>query len=141
MTRRAKKIECWKINWRPEQLSATFHGRDLYAPVCAMIANGLDIPGEKISWKDNHNWPDDLYEIIYIDHFGNCTTGISDNSIDKKSSIIINGQTLTYVPTFSKSIKEQPFWYVNSNRLIEIAVKNNRADKLLNISIGNTIEL
>ncbi|MFQ5765703.1 MAG: SAM-dependent chlorinase/fluorinase, partial [Rhodospirillales bacterium] len=28
----------WEIRWRPERLSATFHGRDLFAPVAARIA-------------------------------------------------------------------------------------------------------
>ena len=51
-------------------LSASFHGRDLYAPTAAMIRKNK-IPGAAITWKDQHGWPDDLEEIVYIDHFGN----------------------------------------------------------------------
>ena len=30
---RAKACTYWRITWRPEKLSASFHGRDLFAPV------------------------------------------------------------------------------------------------------------
>src|SRR5215475_4093926 len=30
----------WDIDLRPERLSASFHGRDLFAPVAAMLARG-----------------------------------------------------------------------------------------------------
>lgn len=141
ITRRSEKVECWKINWRPEKLSATFHGRDLYAPVCAMIANGLDIPGEKINWKDNHLWPDNLNEIIYIDHFGNCMTGIHGSGFNKTSVIRINHQDLDYVSIFSNSDTGKPFWYINSNELIEIAVNRGNAARMLGIEVGQGIDI
>src|SRR6516165_12683945 len=31
--RRAAKARSWEITWKPERLSASFHGRDLFAPV------------------------------------------------------------------------------------------------------------
>jgi S-adenosyl-L-methionine hydrolase (adenosine-forming) len=139
VTRQSKRVECWKINWRPEKLSATFHGRDLYAPVCAMIANGLDIPGEKIKWKDNHKWPDDLNEIIYIDNFGNCMTGIRDISISIKNLVSINGHDLTYVTTYSDTDKGQIFWYINSNDLVEIAINGGNAAETLALEVGHSV--
>ncbi len=38
--RRASKTRSWDIDWKPERLSASFHGRDLFAPVAAMLARG-----------------------------------------------------------------------------------------------------
>ncbi len=38
--RRAREARRWDIAWRPERLSASFHGRDLFAPVAAMLARG-----------------------------------------------------------------------------------------------------
>ena len=35
--RRARKTRSWDIDWKPERLSASFHGRDLFAPVAAML--------------------------------------------------------------------------------------------------------
>ena len=31
--RRARQARSWDITWKPERLSASFHGRDLFAPV------------------------------------------------------------------------------------------------------------
>src|SRR6202051_1160043 len=31
--RRGRAVKSWEIDWRPEALSASFHGRDLFAPV------------------------------------------------------------------------------------------------------------
>ena len=36
--RRARETHSWDIDWKPKHLSASFHGRDLFAPVAAMLA-------------------------------------------------------------------------------------------------------
>src|SRR3954468_13848634 len=76
--RRAGATRSWDIEWRPERLSASFHGRDLFAPVAAMLARGEPPPGPlRQDGADRRaNWPDDLGEIVYIDHFGNGMTGM-----------------------------------------------------------------
>ncbi|MBX6322432.1 MAG: SAM-dependent chlorinase/fluorinase, partial [Rhodospirillaceae bacterium] len=40
VVRRAAIARRWDIAWRPERLSRSFHGRDLFAPVAAMLARG-----------------------------------------------------------------------------------------------------
>ena len=58
--------------------SASFHGRDLFAPVAAMLARGEPPPGRprKNGADRRADWPDDLSEIVYVDHFGNAMTGL-----------------------------------------------------------------
>ncbi|MBE9551926.1 MAG: SAM-dependent chlorinase/fluorinase, partial [Proteobacteria bacterium] len=36
--RRAARARAWTIDWRPEKLSVSFHGRDLFAPAAALLA-------------------------------------------------------------------------------------------------------
>jgi len=48
VVRRASSVTAFEITWRPEGLSASFHGRDLFAPVCAMLAGGGSVPGQPI---------------------------------------------------------------------------------------------
>src|SRR5215813_13179907 len=38
--RRASEARSWQIDSEPASLSASFHGRDLFAPVAAMLARG-----------------------------------------------------------------------------------------------------
>src|SRR5262249_35548406 len=60
--RRARKTRSWNIDWKPERLSASFHGRDLFAPVAAMLARGDPPPGQPRSDRADRraDWPDDL---------------------------------------------------------------------------------
>ena len=139
--RRSSHCECWKINWRPDKLSSSFHGRDLYAPVCAMIANGIDIPGEKIQWEDRHDWPDDLTEIIYIDSFGNCMTGLRSLNMDKTTVFHMSGEKIRHARTFSVATDTNPFWYENSNGLIEIAVNQGNVADRLGLVIGSIFHM
>ena len=75
--RRATSTAGWDISWKPERLSASFHGRDLFAPVAAMLARGEPPPGRpKDGAHRRADWPDDLFEIVYIDHYGNAITGL-----------------------------------------------------------------
>src|SRR5262249_7951953 len=76
--RRAAKAQRWDITFAPPRITATFHGRDLFAPVAAMLARG-DAPCGVVRSDDadrRSDWPDDLAEIVYIDHFGNALTGL-----------------------------------------------------------------
>ena len=76
--RRAGNARSWDIEWKPERMSASCHGRDLFAPVAAMLARGEPLPGQprKDCVDRRPDWPDDLSEIVYIDHFGNAMTGL-----------------------------------------------------------------
>jgi S-adenosylmethionine hydrolase len=39
---RRREATTWRITWQPDRLSASFHGRDLFAPVAAKLALGSD---------------------------------------------------------------------------------------------------
>lgn len=136
VARQDKQLQCWEITSTPEKLSTTFHGRDLYAPVCAAIVNNAPIPGDKINWKQRHDMPEDLSEIIYIDHFGNCMTGMRGNTVSKNIIFKIGNKKISNAATFSDVKAGQAFWYVNSNGLVEIAVNKGDASQLLNLTIG-----
>jgi S-adenosyl-L-methionine hydrolase (adenosine-forming) len=64
--RRAVDIRSWTIDWRPGRLSASFHGRDLFAPVAATLARDEPPPGHPLQDEADRrrDWPDDLGEIV-----------------------------------------------------------------------------
>jgi S-adenosylmethionine hydrolase len=45
--RRAGAQRRWDITWQPDRLSASFHGRDLFAPVAAVLARGDVTPAAR----------------------------------------------------------------------------------------------
>jgi S-adenosylmethionine hydrolase len=137
------EIKWWEISWQPERLSSSFHGRDLFAPVAAMLANGDEIPGQLFDISPDRfcRWPSDLDKIVYIDHFGNAMTGIRAVSLDNNQIIAAGDQRLCRARTFADVAIGQGFWYENSIGLVELAVNQGRADDILRINIGDAVTL
>lgn len=138
IARRARAARWWEIIWRPDHLSMSFHGRDLFAPVAAMLARGEGPPGNLIP-EPPTDWPDDLPEIVYIDHFGNALTGIRGNGLASSDLIRIAGHMVTYAPTFGTVEPGTAFWYRNANGLVELAVNQGSAVSQLGLAIGATV--
>lgn len=141
--RRAKKACSWDIDWKPDRLSASFHGRDLFAPVAAMLARGEPPPGrQRTDGADRcPAWPDDLGEIVYIDHYGNAMTGFRAAQLPEKARLGVAGRVLERARTFSDLPPGGALWYENANGLAEIAVNQGRADRALGLSIGSPVEM
>ena len=87
------------------------------------------------------DWPDCLPEIIYIDHYGNAFSGIRADAVADDALLSVDGVEIGYARTFSDIGRGQPFWYRNSIGLVEIAVNQGRADQLLRLEIGQTLEV
>jgi S-adenosylmethionine hydrolase len=142
--RRASGAQMWEIIWHPGPLSPSFHGRDLFAPVAARLATGAPItelaqPAADESVK--RAWPDDLAEIVYIDHYGNALTGLRGALLSPKARLGVSGLSLRRAATFSAVKPGAAFWYINSNGLAEIAVNAGRADTTLGLTIGSAIAI
>ena len=139
--RRADRVRSWEILWRPEALSASFHGRDLFAPVAARLArgdmaDGVMRPGEIGRYPD---WPDDLPEIVYTDRYGNAMTGLRAAVLPESARLAAGTRVLARRRTFSDVPEGEAFWYENSNGLAEIAVNAGRADAVLGLGVGSAV--
>jgi S-adenosylmethionine hydrolase len=139
VTRRSRKAQAWEITWRPRSLSLTFHGRDLYAPEAARLASGLGPRGVPVALVPDRSWPDELYRVIYVDHYGNCMTGVRARAFPEGAALLVRGRRLPRARTFGEVASGQAFFYENSNGLIEIAVREGRASEVLGIGIGEPI--
>ena len=141
--RRAEAARAWHITWRPARLSASFHGRDLFAPVAARLARGEDPPGSPVplAGLTGADWPEDLAEIIYLDRFGNAVTGLRADRLRQDAMLLAGGRSLERATTFSDVAAGSAFWYENANGLVEIAANQARADRLLGLAIGDPVQL
>jgi S-adenosylmethionine hydrolase len=142
VARHGHDVTWWEIVWRPDRLASTFHGRDLFAPIAARLASGSLADGDLYTiQKDYHSeWPDDYAHVIYIDHFGNAITGIRASTLDKRTRISVNNNSLAYANTFSDVAVQEAFWYENANGLVEIAVNQCRADEMMGIKVGDPVQ-
>lgn len=139
---RARQSRVWHVNWRPDVLAASFHGRDLFAPVAARLASG-DFPEDWLSVAELHvNFDSaDLSRVLYVDAYGNAWTGIQGNLIDQDSRLRIGNVDLQYRRVFCEADKGEAFWYVNSAGLVEIAANRASAALQLNLKIGDPVRL
>jgi hypothetical protein len=144
IVRRAReRPRWWHITWRPERLSATFHGRDLFAPVAARIARegaalGREHPIAEIRRPE---WPDDLEEIVYVDVFGNAMTGVRASSVSREVEVAVGKHRLRRADTYSQVPIGGIFWYENANGLIEVAGNQVRAADILGIGLGEKVQV
>ncbi len=140
--RRAEKMRSWNIDWKPGRLSASFHGRDLFAPVAARLARGEPPPG--LPCEDGADrrtdWPDDLSEIVYVDHFGNAMTGLRAAMLPPQVRLAAAAQVFERARTFSDLPPGAAFWYENSNGVAEIAVNQGRTDREVGLAVGIPVE-
>jgi S-adenosyl-L-methionine hydrolase (adenosine-forming) len=128
----------WRaIDWRPERLSASFHGRDLFAPVAARLALGDSNRANRVfDGPDLQNWPSDIASIVYFDHYGNAMTGWRYSPELAGKTLLLNGRRIPHARSFCAVPEGTAFWYCNSLELIEIAVNRGRAEPVLGLSLG-----
>ncbi len=138
VARRATDCRVWHIAWQPTRLSPTFHGRDLFAPVAAALALGRCPEG----WLaprptlDVQGSAEDLGRVIYVDHYGNCMTGLRGSGIATDQEIEIAGARLAHAHTFCAAPPGAAFWLENSLGLVEIAANGASAADRLGIGVG-----
>ena len=108
-----------------------------------MLARGEPPPGRpRTDDADRRaHWPDDLCEIVYVDHFGNAMTGLRAAMLSPNARLAAAGQVLERERTFSDRLPGAVFWYENSNGLAEIAVNQGRADRDRGLTIGIPVEI
>lgn len=133
----AQKTSWRIIDWRPDRLSASFHGRDLFAPIAARIARG-DFGWAGRDWEgpDLSGWPADIDTIIYFDHYGNAVTGRRHTSELDGKALTMSGQRIPQAQTFCAMPEGTAFWYRNSMDLLEIAINRGRAVDILGLNLG-----
>src|SRR5258706_8252623 len=138
---RAARVRTSRIVWRPESLSASFHGRDLFAPVAGWLARG-DRLTEKLEPSAGLTLrlgAGDLAEIIYRDHYGNLFTGLRAGSVSCAATIQAGGHVLTYARVFAEAPPRRAFWYENSTGLVEIAISGGSAATELGLDVGSPV--
>ncbi|MEO5372757.1 MAG: SAM-dependent chlorinase/fluorinase [Alphaproteobacteria bacterium] len=141
--RRATACRAWEIDWRPAVLSASFHGRDLFAPVAAMLARGESPPGRPVAVEAlrRTGWPDDLARVVYIDRFGNIMTGLRARLLNREAVLVIRGWRVRWAHTYSDVPVGAVFWYENANGLAELAVNQGAAATVLGVGVGTPVDV
>lgn len=141
VAKHAANTEWYEITWQPENLSNTFHGRDLFAPVASMLARGEQPAMRPMDDPVGMDWPEQLEKVIYCDAYGNVVTGIRAQDVSSDTYVTLAGHTLVHARTFSEAEHGGFFWYENSMGLIEVATPNGSAAEMMKVEIGAPVHL
>ncbi|HEX8473900.1 MAG TPA: SAM-dependent chlorinase/fluorinase [Pyrinomonadaceae bacterium] len=140
-------------------VDATFHGRDLFAPVAGALLNGVEPRelGERIENFVQLARPTPQRaadgtlhaSIIHIDRFGNCITNISrsdltNDNIARGARIVVGEHEVRSFRRFFADETDapgEPFALWGSAGLLEIAVFRDSAARRLGIARGQTVKV
>lgn len=132
----------------PPGASATFHGRDVFAPAAARLARGagVDALGDPVAdplilrTPEPHRAPDGALagEVIAIDRFGNAITNLV---AVRGGRIAVAGREFPLRRTYADMTDREPGAVVGSTGFIEIVVRNGRAADVLRLVRGSGVTL
>ena len=130
-------IELTAAEYRLPQTSATFHGRDVFAPAAGRLAGGTPLTSLGRPIEDLVALPDPFGPVIlWVDNFGNLVTNLEPPI----GSLSVGGRSVPGpLRTFADARRGEPFWYVGSLGLVEIGVREGRADELLEAGSGTSL--
>ncbi|MEX0939331.1 MAG: SAM-dependent chlorinase/fluorinase [Pirellulales bacterium] len=141
--------------WLPE-VSATFHGRDIMAPVAARLSQGL--PPESLGPLQTElvtlPWPEANAltkriegEVVAIDSFGNLVTNITADMLegvptDESVSVRCDEhETQGIFKTYGEQPEMTLIALVGSSGQLELAIVNDSASAMLGVRAGEKVTI
>jgi S-adenosyl-L-methionine hydrolase (adenosine-forming) len=138
-------------------ISTVFHGRDVFAPVSAHLAEGTpfetvgrEIPSfTKLEWEKPIIKSDYIKgKVVHIDRFGNAITNISALDIASTRTththVVLSTRPsgpIRLCDYYQQVAPNSPLALVDSSGFLEIAVNGGSAAEFLRILTGDEIEL
>jgi len=149
------EIKVYEISNRAlfrENISGTFHGRDIFAPIGAYISKGIGIEkvGERINdfkildFGKGKKIKDSLQgEVIYIDIFGNIITNFFGKSVDFQSGdeLMVDKRKVIFSSSYGFCEEGDPLALVGSHGYLEIAVNMGSAARMFCKKQGDEIKI
>lgn len=130
----------------PANISNTFHGRDIFAPLSAHLSKGVSLKSlgtkRRVDWLqppfvDESN-PRNQSKILHIDRFGNIITNIVglENRPPREMLGIHVGSTkiCRWIENYESAPSNLPCLIVGSSGLVEIVMKNKSAAAALKVN-------
>jgi S-adenosylmethionine hydrolase len=136
-------------------VSATFHGRDVFAPVAAHLSRGVPVRklGPRLKEFVLLPWPEAVRnrrgiegEVIFIDRFGNAITNIPTTAFAQlrraRAAVFLGGKCVCPLGDFYESVpKGKPVAVPGSSGFIEIAINGGNAAQRLRLHCGEALTL
>lgn len=143
------------------KVSRTFHGRDVFAPVAAHLAGGLELervgaaidPGglERLAAAACRVEESRVHgEVVLVDHFGNLQLNVTREHLAKigvgvgdRVDVRVGGrrQRMPFAETFAAVAAGRPILCEDSFQQLALAVNTGRADEVFQVNAGDPVVL
>jgi S-adenosyl-L-methionine hydrolase (adenosine-forming) len=153
----------WKLDktqfYRPDEISRTFHGRDIFGPIAAHLAEGIDpdrlgtpikllnlLPDKEATLSGNQIFT----EVIHVDHFGNVILNLhsgTDLAARLKDGNLVRMSvgresfSAPLVKTYSEVEKGRLLLLYSSGGLLEISINQGSAAQRMKVEPGASVYL
>ncbi|OGO05038.1 MAG: hypothetical protein A2Y73_02495 [Chloroflexi bacterium RBG_13_56_8] len=137
-----------KAYWR-EAVSHTFHGRDIFAPVAAHLANGVSLtklgePIDDLVWLDapqpaQHADGSISGHVIHIDRFGNVITNIPAEMLTSRRDWRVwvgNASVTGLSTTYASGEPGDLIALIGSHGNLEVAIREGDAARAAGVGVG-----
>lgn len=140
-----------------EDVSSTFHGRDIFSPIGAHLARGVDLGdlGPEIERDSLERLPpsdpyidEDRIEahVIHCDRFGNLILNLSEAEVENwlegdEPEIHLTGRRVPLFDTFSRASSGEPVAYFGSTGQLEIAINGGNAARYFGADQGTAVRV
>jgi S-adenosyl-L-methionine hydrolase (adenosine-forming) len=141
-------------DYMPDEISKTFHGRDVFTPLAAHLSKGLQLkqlgvilkPSVIASQFVRSETDTTHFCILHIDRFGNIITNMEMNDAEqivKKLKAVSIGKNLVsrFIDCYDDAPANTPCLIIGSSGLVEISVKNMNAAHLLNATLDTPVKV
>ena len=136
----------------PTHRSATFHGRDVFAPTAAALASGLlqladagppwgpDLTAAAEAQPDGADgW---VGQVVTVDHFGNAVSNVRGDLLDGNGyTVEVDGAILPLSTTYGDVSDGELVALIGSDGWVEVGQRNGSAVERLGLSIGGRIRV
>jgi S-adenosylmethionine hydrolase len=143
--------------WRLEPVSATFHGRDIFAPVAARLAAGEELAGAGAPYDAAQLVRLDLprprvedgvlvAHAVYVDGFGNVQLDathedLAEAGLQLGHGVLVGAHAARYVRTFADAQTGELLVYEDSSRMLAVAISHGNAAERLGVAVGDELRI
>lgn len=132
-------------------VSTTFHGRDVFAPAAAHLANGVALErfGPVVEDPVALDLPVPLRsedvvqgQVAHVDHFGTLVTNVPADWVDPRADVSVDGVSVGRLRgTYADVEPGRPVALIGSAGLLEVAVRNGSATRVMGRGRGAEVTL
>jgi S-adenosylmethionine hydrolase len=132
-----------------ETISRTFHGRDIFAPLAALLSMGKHVNrfGKAMDIRKPASF---FFEgeqgtvrpsILHIDRFGNIVTNIPERFFESLTISVGMAKISRHIHNYSEAPENHPCLIVGSDGLVEIVLKESSAARALRADLSTPISV